>query len=430
MKKPIFYVVILGLLVASVAMPPVAPVAQGYLSDLTGHWAATLVSALEARGVVGGDPQGRFAPEESLTRAQMAKLFAAGLGYEAEARELQKHASRYSDLPAWHWGRGYVEVASELGIANGFPGGEFRPDEPVTRAQLAMFAIRSSGLAERARLARLEPTPYKDDAEIPAWARGAVFVARAEGLMSGTPDGYFRPNQPITRAEGAATVFRLLARNGALFHLAGTLVRYDPGTGSGTVRDSLGQERPFTMETTPTYMRQGVPVLPEQVRVLDQVFLVLGEDGLGRFLEARYQDLLADRVTVQDGALSLTLPSGDLEFRSIQPGALMFLNGRPARLEELSGVGPAYLALDQVTGEVRLVDAVKAPVQGIYVSFQPQVDQVDVVVQGERRSFPLGPEPVVVRDGRRAGITDLAGGEQVRLALDEAGRLTYMEVMR
>ncbi|MFZ5824932.1 MAG: S-layer homology domain-containing protein [Bacillota bacterium] len=427
MKKRFTYVLIWGLLAATVLTPRVA---QGYLSDLAGHWAAALVSALEARGVVGGDPQGRFDPEGALTRAQMAKLFAVGLGYEAEAKELQPLASRYKDLSIWHWGRGYVEVVSELGLADGFPGGEFRPDEPVTRAQLAMFAIRSAGLTERARLARLEPTPYKDDSEIPEWARGAVFVTRAEGLMTGSPDGYFRPNQPITRAEGAATIFRLLARNGALFHLAGTLVQYDPDTGEGTVRDSMGQERSFKIEATASVLRQGLPVSVDQVRVLDQVFVVLGANGLGRFLEARYQDLLVERLTLQDGAIVFTHPSGNPETLLVQPGALMFLNGRPAEWEEFSGAGPAYLAFDQVTGEVRLIDAVKAPIQGIYAGFQPQISQVDVIVEGEQRSYPLGSDPIVIRHERRAAVADLVGGEQVRLALDELGRVTYIETLR
>ncbi|MFZ5778009.1 MAG: S-layer homology domain-containing protein [Bacillota bacterium] len=428
MKKRVTYALICIVLAATVLTPRVA---QGYLSDLTGHWAATLVSALEARGVVGGDPQGQFAPEGALTRAQMAKLFAVGLGYEAEAKELQPHASRYKDLPIWHWGRGYAEVISELGLADGFPGGEFRPDEPVTRAQLAVFAVRYAGLTERARLARLEPTPYKDDAEVPEWARGAVFVTRAEGIMTGGPDGYFRPNQPITRAEGAATVFRLLGRDGALFHLAGTLVRYDPGTGAGIVRDSMGQERSFKMDATATYMRQGLPVSPDQVRVLDQVFVVLGDNGRGRFLEARYQDLQVDRLILQNGAVTLTLPpSGDPETRSVQPGALLFLNGRPARLDEFSDAGPAYLAFDQVTGEIRLIDAVKAPIQGTYVGLLSQVSQIEVIVEGERRSYPLGTDPIVVRDEGRAAVADLVGGEQVRLALDEAGRATYIETLR
>lgn len=427
MRKPLFTMAVSLLLVLFVAIPGVA---RGYLSDLAGHWSAGLVSALEARGVISGDPQGRFMPEAPLTRAQMAKLFAVGLGYEAEALELQKHPSRYTDLPSRHWARGYVEVVTELGIAEGYPGGQFRPDEPVTRSQLALFLVRATGLTDRARLARLEPTPYKDDSQIPSWARGAVFVARAEGLMTGTPEGFFNPNQPVSRAEGSATIFRLLARNGSLYHLSGTLVRYDPVQRSGTVRDALGQERPFTMEPDATYLRQGSPAGPDQVRPLDQVFVVLNEQGRGSFLEARYQDLLVERARFENGGLSLMLPSGERLFRQVQPGALIFLNGRQVRLDSLPDSGPVYLLLDQITGEVRLVDAVDAPTEGIFVGLQADGTQVGVLVDNSHRSYEAAPDLVVISGGQRTGLSDLVIGDPVRVAVDEKGRLTYIEVTR
>lgn len=426
MRKPILYGIV-GVLVLFVALPQVA---SGYLSDLAGHWSASLVSALEAKGMISGDERGRFDPDAPLTRAQMAKLFTVGLGYEADATQMQMQASQYPDVPLGHWSSGFIEMVTELGIAEGYPDGAFRPDEPVTRAQLAALVVRAAGLAERARLARVEPTSYRDDAEIPAWARGSVFVAQAEGLMMGTPEGYFLPNRPITRSQGAATVYRLMARNGSLFHLAGTLVRYDAELQTGTVRDALGQERAFTMSPDAIYLRQGVRTLPEGVRVLDQVYIVLDDSGLGMFLEARYQDLQADEAIVQDGKLLLTLSSGQQEVRDVQPGALILVNGRPSTLQAVSGAGPIYVALDETTGEVRLVDAVKASAIGTYSGLTEGGRSVRVTVDGQEVRYVLASDPIVILDYERVGLDALLLGDEVLLGLDEEGRLVYLEVVR
>lgn len=416
-------------LVLSVSMT-VSGVASGYLPDVAGHWAASLVAALEAQGIVSGDNLGRFTPDASLTRAQIAKLFSVGLGFESDASVLSRYPSRYPDVPLWHWGRGYIESSTELGLMDGFPDGRFGPDEEVTRAQLAVLTVRAAGLAERARLARLQPTAYSDDGAVPAWARGSVFVAQQEGLMTGMPDSSFHPNRAVTKAEGTAMVFRLIHRNGGLFHLAGTLVEYDPEERSGKVRDALGQERSFVMNDDAAYLRQGDLASAEQVRLLDQVFVLLDENGRGKFLEARYQDLLVEGAVALDGGLSFNLPSGGRGYRLVQPGALVFVNGRPSRLENVSGSNQAYLVFDQTTGEARLVDAVRTTIEGLYAGVTGGDKEVRILVDQEEHRYPLAPDLIIIVDGARADLIVFMVGDEVRLAVDEAGRVVYIEVMR
>lgn len=404
-------------------------VASGYFSDLKGHWAASIVSALEAKGIVSGDERGMFNADSPLTRAQMAKLFTVALGFEADAQALNKYASRYSDVAFWHWGRGYIESVTELGIVEGYSAEVFGPNDLVTRAQLAVVAVRAAGLSEQARLARFEQTPFSDDAQIPHWARGAIYIALREGLVNAASQ-QFRPNESVTRAEASAVLFRLLEREGALFHLAGTLIRYDAAAQTGTVRDFLGQERSFVMETGATVIRQGVSVPRDEVSVLDQVYVILDASGNAKFLEAWYQDLLVGSADVRDGGLMVADSSGRQVFKPVQPGALVFVNGRVARLEEVAGANAVYLLLDQSTGDVRLVDAVRAPIEGIFAGLTNSGQQARILVDQQDQRYPLSPALVVIVEGQKGDLLQLSPGDEVRLAVDDSGRLTYVEVTR
>ncbi len=404
--------------------------AKAYLSDIVGHWSASMVGALEARGTVSGNEQGLFLPDASLTRAQLAKLLTTGLGFENDATELGKYPSRYPDVPVWHWARGYIEVFAELGLTNGYSDGRFGPEETVTRAQLATFAVRALGLAERARLSSNEPTVYEDDADVPGWARGAIYVAYREGIMVGLPDGRFYPNRTVTRAEGLATIYRVMARTGTLHNLSGTLVRLSPLEGTGAVRDALGQERTFRIAPSASYMRQGSPVTAGEIRVADQVFIVFGSSGDAVFMEARYEDLLAKSISVTGGGVLLALPTGETTLRQTQPGAIVLVNGRETTLEHLAGVTPVYLAFDQTTGAVRLMAGTKADMEGLFAGTDSVTGEALIIVNYQEKRLSLAPDAIFISDGERVAIEHFVPGDEVALALDTEGRLTYMEATR
>lgn len=427
MRRP-FLGAILALLLLTALFTPTA---SGFLSDLAGHWAAAVVTALETRGLIHGDGTGNYRPQEPLTRAQMAKLLAIGLGYEAEAEALSRTSSRFADVSDRHWGRGYIELVAELGIAEGYPDGTFGPDDPISRAEMATFIVRAAGLSERARLSQTAPTSYGDDALIPSWARGAIYVAQQEGLMQGMPDGNFYPGNSLTRAEGAAAIYRLLDRQGRLFHLRGTLVRFDPQSRTGTVRDAAGNERSFRMTRSATYLREGAPVTATEIRRFDQAYVVLDEQGRGVFLEARNVDVLAESAWLIGDWVALLLPSGQEPLYRIQPGALIFVNGQPAPLTALNGAGPVYAAFDDTTGEIRLVLALRGARDGLFLRFADEArTAVRLLVDDEEQQYPLSASAVLLLDGERVELEELFPGDEILFALDGTGNLIYMEILR
>ncbi|KPD07723.1 hypothetical protein AM501_13880 [Aneurinibacillus migulanus] len=118
--------------------------------------------------------------------------------------ETQKLIIVPSDVTG-HWAQERISEAIRRGIVTGYPDGTFRPNEPVTRLQWISFLVRALHLqGEGARL------NFTDKGEIPAWGQSDVAVAVKNGLISGYPDGSFRPNQEITRAEMVSILARIL----------------------------------------------------------------------------------------------------------------------------------------------------------------------------------------------------------------------------
>lgn len=400
--------------------------AAGMLVDMRTHWAGPLVAALEARGIVSGDEDLRYHPDTPLTRAQLAKLLVTGLGYGEDAQLLGAYRSRFSDVPTWHWANGFIESLAETGGVEGYPDGRFGPADEVTRAQLAVIFARAAGLADQARYLRFEHTTYADDQDIPDWARGYVHVAQSAGLMAGFEDNSFRPLAPVTRAEGATALFRLLALKGRVFHLSGTLVSFDAQSLKGTVRDATGRETTFTMSPNAEYQRAGVPAYSGAIRLLDQVWIVLGPDSKGTFMDARYDDRLATKLTVAGKTLTATLPGGGTRIANVPDGALVYLNGRPAALSDLNGVSLAYIVLDRITGDARVVDGLSVSFAGTFADYNPAKRELALEVPEEIQVLPLTADAVVVRNGQPIQPDELQSGDRLQLVQNQAGAVTYV----
>lgn len=120
-----------------------------------------------------------------------------------------------------HWAESYIAVLSERGTIGGFPDGTFKPDDGITRAQFAAIAVKALGLPDAGR-----PANFKD-VSAKYWANKAISTVSDAGLVTGFPDGTFRPEDKITRAQALV----ILAK--ALPGAAGTsseLSRYGDGS--------------------------------------------------------------------------------------------------------------------------------------------------------------------------------------------------------
>lgn len=117
------------------------------------------------------------------------------------------HTPDLSDISG-HWAEANIIKAVNQGVAFGYPDGTFKPDKTVTRTEFAvmlMNALRPTGEGEA--------LPFTDSAMIGAWARKAIAQASEAGIIQGFPDGTFRPDALISRAEMASMIAKALGRS-------------------------------------------------------------------------------------------------------------------------------------------------------------------------------------------------------------------------
>lgn len=176
--------------------------------DLNGHWSRSDVEVLVSRGMMDGVGGGEFKPNRHVTRAEAAKMMvtlALALG-----RPTALASGSFSDVDAGAWYADAVRQAQTLGIIEG-AGGKFRPNDSITRAELALMFARASGadLSEMADRADRILAPFSDGGRVPTWARQAVAYAVEGGLMKGAQHALNVGGQ-ATRAEAAVMLLRTL----------------------------------------------------------------------------------------------------------------------------------------------------------------------------------------------------------------------------
>ncbi|MDU2294104.1 MAG: S-layer homology domain-containing protein, partial [Peptococcus niger] len=148
-----------------------------------------------------GYPDGTFAPNRGMTRAEVATMFTRLLKDRPVKGKAYKVA--LSDVHAGDWYADTVGYAVEKGIVSGYPDGSFKPNQAITRAEFASIASRFAELTESKDLSF-------SDLDASHWGYKAIRLAASNGWISGYPDNTFRPEQAITRAEVTSITNRML----------------------------------------------------------------------------------------------------------------------------------------------------------------------------------------------------------------------------
>lgn len=168
-------------------------------------WAEEAISALAGRGILTGDGDGLFRPQDSISREEFAAVLVKAFGIEAEKTE-----TKFSDVPENSWCASYIETAAEAGIVRGIGGGRFGMGEPITRQDMAVMLFRA---AQNAIPADGETKlTFADAEEIAPYAREAVSQLAGTGVFGGKENGRFAPLDFTTRAEAAVVIFRILEK--------------------------------------------------------------------------------------------------------------------------------------------------------------------------------------------------------------------------
>ncbi|MEW6031977.1 MAG: S8 family serine peptidase [Bacillota bacterium] len=354
----------------------------------------------------------RLGSARRVVRAALAALVAAGLLLPClpaprpllaapPATPPGAASTSYADIDG-HWARPEIEALRARG-ALPRSGEFFRPDEPVTRGEFLADLVRALGYGPEAaalaghpppfsdagagetitghlsagvehalvrgypdgtfradreitraeistilvRLSGLAPDapglaalPFTDRSDVPSWAAGYIAVAYQRGMIRGYPDGSFRPESGATRAEAACLIYRAVRLSGRLFDLTG-LVREGPGSGDSFAVDL------WPAGTPGSYVEEdGTLVVP----LPDS----LGPSPPGPTVRVR---ISSSCVTYRDGrpaALSAVRPFDQVSLILDETGAVAFIEAlRPDGVGLVTGVGPglAWVALTSLGGD-------------------------------------------------------------------------------
>lgn len=185
-------------LTAAMIVPSVPAMAAP--SDIAGHWAESVITQWQNKGLIQGYEDGTFKPSNTITRAEFVTLMNNAKGFWSEG------SINFSDVKNGSWFYSAVARAVAAGYVKGYSDDSFKPGNTITRAEAAVM------IANAARLSANEAGAYRftDVGSIPAWARGSVGAVVAAGYMTGYPDGSFDANASISRAEAVSSLNRML----------------------------------------------------------------------------------------------------------------------------------------------------------------------------------------------------------------------------
>jgi N-acetylmuramoyl-L-alanine amidase len=199
--------------------------------DTVGHWAREAILRMKDKGLVEG-LQNRYQPDRALTRAEFVTLMdrmfhldklqnactdtgtaatVTGSVYGCNASSV---IPSFKDLATEHWAYPVLTKALKLNLLQGYADGTIRPNQPITRAEVAALFERllkaSAAPAAATATSTVKPAVTSPFIDVPVnlWSAEAIYTLRSKGIINGITDTEFRPNQSITRAEIAVMMDR------------------------------------------------------------------------------------------------------------------------------------------------------------------------------------------------------------------------------
>lgn len=173
------------------------------LPGVTVKKAAPKLNTSDHFAYVQGYPDGTVKPAGNITRAETAAILFR-LMDDASRKTYYSTKSGFRDVASGSWYNTYVATLNNAGVITDSSNGYFRPNEAITRAELAAMLAKFSETTGAAN--------YFNDVSASYWAANAIAICAKLGWITGYPDGTFRPDKNVTRAELMAMINRATGR--------------------------------------------------------------------------------------------------------------------------------------------------------------------------------------------------------------------------
>jgi len=189
------------------AKPKVGPVILSDVPDK--YWARPFILALVDRKIFSDLTDSKFRPEESMTRAEVARLIQRMSDKEPSGKPIDfKDVKDNSPVaPA-------IDHTVKTGYLKGYPNNEFRPDKNIPRVEVITALASGLNLKRSAKVSKTLQV-YTDRRKVPKWAVDKVAAATEAGIVVNHPKRtLLQPNRTATRAEVAAMIYQAMAKKG------------------------------------------------------------------------------------------------------------------------------------------------------------------------------------------------------------------------
>ncbi|MEA4824828.1 MAG: S-layer homology domain-containing protein [Clostridiaceae bacterium] len=196
---------ITALLLTLCLMVSLVPTLAATATDVKGHWAESNIEALRTLGIMEGYPDGTFRPNNNVTKAELVTLLNRTFGLKTTK------SISYSDVDSTKWYYSQFRLATDYVFTFS---NKVYPDTPLTRQEAAAMFGRLMSFTDTTGT-----SAFSDDSSIASWAKNYIYAGAAKNLITGYPEGTFKPLDNISRAEVATVLVRLI---GNVIDRAGT----------------------------------------------------------------------------------------------------------------------------------------------------------------------------------------------------------------
>ncbi|MFO7820075.1 MAG: S-layer homology domain-containing protein [Halanaerobacter sp.] len=228
------------------------------------HWASSHISQLLDQDIMYVYRDDNFYPNTAITRGEFAYSLAKALHLEPSI------TTEMTDIIN-HPAEGYISALVNKKIITGYPDQTFRPQKEITRAEMITMLARSLNLEDDKKRIEIDKVSYTDIKD--HWAQDLISLATRLEIINGYPDGTFKPNDYVTRAESA----KLLVKLRDLTAVDGTVVETYPLSSKVKIKVN-DYNQTFDLGSDPLIGRNNQLVDLEEMLVADSAYLLLNKD--------------------------------------------------------------------------------------------------------------------------------------------------------
>ncbi len=390
-----------------------------------GRWSEQAIAEMKAKNIIGGLPDGSYAPADPVTREQLIVMLVRTIGKQAEAAGTIPVTFTYRDEVS-NYAKGSVACAVREGIISGSDLMD-RPKESAVRYEVAVLALRAMGLSQEAESTSVSLVDFKDAGDIPAWAMGYVALAGEKGIMGGLPDGTFNPMGNVTREQIAAVLSRIdnqlnIKRNNVL---KGEVYGISASANSILIKNSQGSIVTIPVSDEVLVYSSGGKIDYLNLQSGEKLEVVKDIEGRAMYIKViseedfsydtlEVEGIIEGIITGTPSILTITLQDGNQEVYTLTDETAITMDGSSLTQGELVS---GYEVIASVSGQ-NITELCVSETQQILngIINEVDIDSETITVEnneGQKYDFIIEVDTEIEIDDDEVDFEDLISGQEV-----------------